>query len=291
MKIVIIANPVSGGGRAYHRIRRCVHQWNHPDWNIEILTTKDCRQAGEFALSLLDNPPDLLAVCGGDGTVNEVASSVPSPPFPVAVLPAGTANVIARELRLPLDPVRALEIALKRSVRKVDLGELGPGRGRRFVFVAGVGFDAYVAASVSPVLKKKFGMGAYALAILRCLQTYPFNEFQVSVHDRIYPAVSCIIANAKSYGGGLLFCPQADMQDGLLDVLILGQCSRIKLARFLFRAWLGRPGMHDWIRRVQAGSLTIEGPAGIYVQADGELVGELPLEVKLLPSTFPLIIP
>ncbi|MEJ2245408.1 MAG: diacylglycerol kinase family lipid kinase [Acidobacteriota bacterium] len=291
MKVVIIANPAAGGGRAYAMIRRYAQQWKHPDWVVEILTTEEQDQAGRIAQELLENPPDLLAVCGGDGTVNEVASSIPSPPFPIIVLPTGTANVIARELQLPLNPIKALEIGLKRSIRKVDLGELGPNCRRRFVFVAGVGLDAYVEANVNPALKARFGMGAYALAILRCLRTYPFREFYVTAHNRTFTATSCIIANAKNYGGGLLFCPQADMQDGLLDILVLEQRSRIKLARFLFHAWLGQPKRYDWIHRMQANSLTIEGPAGIFVQADGELAGELPLEIKLLPSTFPLVVP
>ena len=85
---------------------------------------------------LLGAPPDLLALRGGDGTVNEIASSVPAPPFPVAIIPAGTANVLARELGIPLNPVRAVQIALKRTVRKLDLGRLGAGM-RRFLFVAG----------------------------------------------------------------------------------------------------------------------------------------------------------
>lgn len=291
MKLVIIANPKAGGGSACKAIRRYIRRCKHRDWEVEILETRYRNHAGEMALELARKPPDLLAVCGGDGTVNEVASFIPSPPYPVAVLPAGTANVIARELKLPLNPVRALDIGLNRSVRKVDLGELGPGARRRFVFVAGIGFDAYVAAGVKPALKARFGMGAYALEIIRCLKTYPFREFQVRVEDCSYTATSCLVANAKSYGGGLLFCPRADMQDGLLDILIIQGKSRIRLARFLLRAWLGHPKENDWTRRIRAGKLTVEGPAGIPVQADGESAGELPLEISLLPSTFPLVIP
>jgi YegS/Rv2252/BmrU family lipid kinase len=291
MKVVIIANPAAGGGRAYTKVLRYVRQWKHPDWTAEIRMTTEPNQAGRIALDLLENPPDLLAVCGGDGTLNEVASSMPSPPFPVIILPAGTANVVARELSLPLNPVKALEIGLKRSFRNVDLGELGPDAKQRFVFVAGVGFDAYVAAMVNPSLKARLGMGAYALAILRGLQAYPFREFQVKVDGRSYSATSCLVANARSYGGGLLFSPKADMQDGLLDILILQESNRIKLARFLINAWLGRPEQNDWVHRIQATDLTIEGPDDLRVQVDGELAGRLPLEIKLLPSTFPLVIP
>jgi diacylglycerol kinase (ATP) len=289
MKAVIVANPKAGGGRAFRDIRRHIEQWNDPDWDVDILTTKHPGHAGRLALNLLEAPPDLLAVCGGDGTVHEVASCLPAPPFPIAVLPAGTANVIARELKLPLNPVRALKIGLKRTVQRVDLGELGPQR--RFVFVAGIGFDAYVAANVDASLKDRLGMCAYALAILRCLRTYTFSEFQVAVNERTFRATSCLVANAKSYGGGLLFCPRADMQDGLLDVLVLEGHSRMKLARFLFHAWMGHPERHAWIHRLQSRRVSITGSEDIMIQADGELAGTLPVDIRLLPSTFPLVVP
>jgi YegS/Rv2252/BmrU family lipid kinase len=291
MKVVIIVNPKAGSGRAYGAIRRCVSRWKYREWEVEILETRGRNHAGRMALKLAGDPPDLLAVCGGDGTLNEVATSLPTPPFPVAVLPAGTANVVAREIKLPLNPVQALDIGLRRSVRRVDLGELGTGARRRFLFVAGIGFDAWVAANVKPAWKEKLGMGAYALEILRGLKNYPFNEFQVVAGGQAFRATSCLLANARSYGGGLLFCPQADMRDGLLDVLVIQGKNRLRIARFLFRALLRLPEQNDWTRRFRAEKVTVDGPADIPVQVDGESAGNLPVEVSLLPSAFPLVVP
>jgi diacylglycerol kinase (ATP) len=291
MKLVIIANPVAGGGRAYHAIQGHVRQWAHPDWDVEILTTQDRNHAGALAKDLLQRPPDLLAVCGGDGTLNEIVSSVPRPSFPVALLPAGTANVVAREIGLPLNPVRALQIALKRVIRKVDLGEAGPGSRRRFVFVAGIGFDAYVVSRVNAALKAKLGMAAYAIAIAECLRSYSFPEFQVMAGENVYCATSCLVCNARSYGGGLLFCPGADMSNGQLDVLILQGRRRLGLASFLIRAWLQIPAKGGWIHRLQAKELKMEGPGDVLVQVDGELAGNLPLDIRVVPSTFPLVVP
>jgi YegS/Rv2252/BmrU family lipid kinase len=291
MRIVIIANPVSGGGRAYRWIQNCAQNWEYPDWELKILATRGPDHAGELVQELLQDPPDLLGICGGDGTVNEVASKVPHPPCPVALLPAGTANVVARELGTPLNPARALRAALKmRAVRHVDLGALNGGA-RRFLFVAGIGFDAYVVANVRPDLKRKFGMAAYAAAILSCLRSYSFPEFQVIVGGKAYTATSCLACNAKSYGGGLVFCPNAEMSDGMLDVLILEGNQRLALAAFLFQAWCGKPANHDHVHRLRARSLRIEGGAGVLVQADGELACGLPLEISLTDAIFPLVIP
>lgn len=289
MRLVIIANPVSGRGRAYRLIREYIRCWPHPDWDVELLTTSGGGHAGALSETLLHDPPDLLGVCGGDGTLNEVACRIPNPPFPVAILPAGTANVVARELRLPLNPVRALQIALERQIRRVDLGDIAAGS-RRFVFVAGIGFDAYVAATVRPALKKRLGMAAYAAAVAACLKTYPFPQFGVVADDREYRAVSCLACNARSYGGGLLFCPDADMSDGLLDILVLENAGRLRLAWFLLRAWLGAAAEAGWIHRLRTPRLQIEGPRDVLIQADGELSGRLPVEIGLIEKSFPLVI-
>ncbi len=291
MRLSIIANPAAGGGRAYPSIQGHVRRWSHREWEVEILTTHSRDHAGLLARQLLQNPPDLLAIAGGDGTVNEVATHVPDPPFPVAILPSGTANVLARELGLPLDPIRALEIALKRSIRRVDLGKLGPGPRRRFLFVAGIGFDAYVASAVRPGAKAVLGMAAYAAAIVRCLRSYRFPEFQVACGKNTFTATSCLASNARSYGGGLLFSPNADMSDGLLDILVLEGRRRLELARFLFQAWRGNAECGGWIHRLRAPALRIEGPADVLIQADGELSGNLPLDIRLEPLIFPLVVP
>ena len=173
-----------------------------------------CRESWQHAVAIMQVcllrswfriPQIYSAICGGDGTLNEVASRVPYPPFPVALLPAGTANVVARELGLPLDPIRALQVALNRVVRPVDLGELNAGV-RRFLFVAGIGFDAYVVANVRPALKKKLGMAAYAAAIVSGLRRYSF------------PGVSSCRRRPKLYGDQLsrLQCQKLRRRSALL---------------------------------------------------------------------------
>jgi len=289
MKITIIANPVAGRGRAYKIIHRLTRHWPYKDWECEFLSTRCPEHAGVLAMEQLANPPDLLAVCGGDGTLHEVVSRVPDPPFPVALLPAGTANVLARDLRLPLDPVRALDFALKGTVRHVDLGRLMARTPRSFLLMVGVGFDAYVASRVRPAIKSRLGMLAYAFSTLHSLATYAFPEFQVSAGEQEFAATSCLIANAKGYGVGLIFTPAADMFDGLLDILVLEGRSRLGYLRFLWNAWRRHPKMYPWIRQLRAPALKVTGPRGLWVHADGELVGTLPIEISIACRAFPLV--
>ncbi len=291
MKLVIIVNPIAGGGRSYSVIRRYIEQWPHSQWEVELLTTRADYRAGSLARELLGRPPDLLAVCGGDGTINEVASQIPHPPFPVAVLPAGTANVVAREMGLPLNPIRALQTALKLNVRQVDLGKLESESGRRFLFVAGIGFDADVVAKVQPKLKKKLGKAAFVITAIHSLRNYAFREFRVDVGNKTFSGTSCLVCNARSYGGGMLFCPNADMTDGLLDILILQGKRRVELAGFLLQALRGKAITRDWIHRIQARNLRVAGSSEVMVQTDGELAGRLPLDIAIDDRAFPLVIP
>lgn len=290
MRIVIIANPVAGGGSAYRAIRNYVQKRKLADCDIEIRETLRPEHAGVLAEELLAAPPDFVGVCGGDGTVNEVACRLTHPPFPIAILPAGTANVLARELKVPLNPVRALKAALKHTVRRVDVGEMNAGS-HRFLFVAGIGFDAYVVATVNSKLKKRIGMAAYAVAILSGLLRYSFPEFQVTVNGRTHTATSCLVCNSARYGGGLLFCPRADMADGEFDILLLEGKRRIGLGFFLLQAWLGIAASPKWAHRIRARTVQIEGSAGVLAQADGELAGHLPMKIDLIDRAFPLVVP
>ena len=289
MRLAIIANPISGGGRAFRRLDRLLQVWPHSDWEVELHTTHCMGHAGALAQELKERPPDLLAVCGGDGTLSDVVSNVPEPSFPVALLPGGTANVLAHEFAIPLDPVRAMEIALRRTVRRVDLGILRGRELRHFLLMAGVGLDAYVVSKIRP-RKRKMGMAAYYLATLRALVSYSFPEFHVILQGEVFNASSCIIANAASYGGKLVLTPDADMCDGMLDILIVQGKPRISHFRVLLGAWLGKPRDASCARR-RVPALRIEGKRGIWVQADGELIGTLPVDVSLSHTSYPLVVP
>lgn len=288
-RIAIIANPVSGGGRPYRKLARYLEVWPHRECETRLLPTRCAGHAGELAWELLEDPPDLLAVCGGDGTLNEVASRLPDPPFPVAVLPAGTANVLARQLRIPLEPVRALEAALHGQVRRIDLGTAQGRTVHRFLLMAGVGFDAYVVWRVRPRLKRLTGKFAFFVSSIRTLADYSFPEFEVQVGDEVLKATSCIVANSRGYGGELLLTPDADIADGLLDILVLQGRSRSVYTRFLFSAWRRAPLDLPEIVRRRAAAVSIRGPRGPWAHVDGELIGTLPLDLTVAPGSFPLV--
>jgi diacylglycerol kinase family enzyme len=206
------------------------------------------------------------------------------------MIPAGTANVLAHELGLPLNPVQALEVALKKVVRCVDLGIVQGRKRQRFLLMAGIGVDAYIVSKIRPK-RRLLGMATFYLESLRAFRSYAFPEFRVLGGDETLSATSCIIANARSYGGGLVFTPDADMSDGLFDVLILQGKPGVEHFRFILSAWLGKPLQVSCVQRRRFPALRIEGIRGVWVQADGELMGALPIDVTLTPASFPLVVP
>jgi diacylglycerol kinase (ATP) len=291
VRISIIANPRSGRGRVFRRVQEYVRNWPHRDWEVELLTTGAPGHAAELACALASRPPDLLAVCGGDGTINEVANGMPDPPFPVAVVPAGTANVLARAMGVPLDPVEAIKVALGGSVLRVDSCFLQGTPARYFLLMAGAGFDAYVVSRTSSALKDRVGIAAFYQSTVQCLATYDFPEFTIEAEGLSVRATTSVVANSRGYGGGLVLTPSADMTDGLLDIVAVQGRSRVNLALFALTALLGRPRRYPWVRYARARSVNIDGPSGVMVQVDGEQIGNLPAAIRIVPRSFPLVVP
>jgi len=290
-RLSIIVNPVAGRGRVWHRLRSILDAWPYPDWEPGVHVTGAPGDAGRFAAGLMRDPPERVAVCGGDGTLNELASAVPEPACPIALIPAGTANVLAHELNIPLDAERAVAAAVGGTVQGVDLGRIEGRRQRCFLLMAGAGLDAFIVSRTSSRLKGNIGMASYYLSAIHSLLTYSFPEFEVETEREGFRASSCIIANAHSYGGGLVLTPDADIRDGLFDVLVIQGKPKILYLRVLVRALMRRPRAYPWARVVRAGKVSLAGPAAVPLQADGESAGGLPVEITLVPRSFPLVVP
>lgn len=289
--LAIIVNPRAGGGEVWRRVAPAARRWRQSDWRIEVYETQYPAHASQIVRSLLVAPPDRVAICGGDGTVNEVLNSGNLPPFPLAVIPAGTANVLARELRVPLDPIRALDAAATGRVLQVDLGVVRCPHPRYFLLMAGVGFDASVVSKTPLWLKRLTGVGAYYFACAKALLAYRFPEFRVVAGDESLTATSCVIANSRGYGGELLLTPNAEMTDGIFDLLALQGRPKLGYVRLLLAAWRRVSFDFPWAKQLRARQIRIEGPSTVPVQVDGELCGRLPISVEILPSSISFVVP
>lgn len=240
-----------------------------------------------------DSGFDAVLAYGGDGTVANAAQALAGTRLPVGPLPGGTANVLVRELGLPLDPVEAARRLARGTVRLRDVGRAA---GQPFLLMCGAGPDAAILRDVSPSLKRRFGRGAIAIATLRNLAGAPLPRFEVELQEpaegRI-EAMAAVVANSRLYGGPFPVAPKADPADGWLDLVLF----RGRRRRDLFR-WLAAipSGGHvrasdvsvHRVRRVTIRPLT--DPPGWW-QADGDAMGAAPVEVSIDPGALRLLGP
>lgn len=233
----------------------------------------------EIAASGLQSDHDVIAVAGGDGTLAEVVNGLaPDNTLPVAIVPAGTANVVAHELGLPGDVDQLAQRILAGNTRTIATGSIND---RRFVFTVGAGFDAQVVASVDPGLKRRTGRFAYVAAAVRALAGYGFDRIRVRIDGTETEAAGVIVLNGRCYGGPFVLAPDNDLGNGRFAVLVLRKPGRLAAAGYLAAMAAGRVSswrgidFHEGVRGVE-----ILSPAGLPVQADGDHAGVIPASLR-----------
>ncbi len=195
--------------------------WKEPSW---YLTTVEDSGTGQAEQASIDGA-DLVIVCGGDGTVREVCAELAGTGIPVGIVPAGTGNLLARNLDIPLFIRAAIDIALNGQDRAIDMVKVtGDGlEDTHFLVMAGMGFDAAIMEGVNEEIKKKVGWIAYVLSGAKALM-FPTMRLEVSVDGGPFTkhrARTCVVGNVGSLQGGMNLIPDAAIDDGQLDVVLL----------------------------------------------------------------------
>lgn len=287
MNLKLIANPAAGSA-ALERIRSMVALLEQGGARVDLTLTKGRGDAQRAAAAAKQGSFQRIVAAGGDGTLNEVINGLAPSHLPLAFVPMGTANVFALEAGLPFDLEQACALALHGPPRPVCLGS---ANGRRFLLMAGVGFDAAVVERVNLRLKRRFGKPAYLISAMQVLCGPLPGELQV-VTDRgdLYRAYGAIVSNARHYGGRFVISPQADMQDDALAVCLFLRPGRFALLRTAIRIAMGRPPGPGDVRQLRVQSLTATG-SGIPVQIDGDYLGALPLTFQARFGELQVVFP
>jgi YegS/Rv2252/BmrU family lipid kinase len=290
---VVVFNPTAGSRDRAAALENLLRPLRQDGRAVEVRPTaaagdgeRLARAAAEGALC------DLLVVAGGDGTINEVinglaAAGEGAAGLPLAVLPFGTANVLAAELglRSRADAVRAILTGRTRPAHT------GLANGRRFTMMAGVGFDAHVVRGIDPAVKRRLGRGAYGLEMLRQLARYPFPRYGVTIDGTTYEAASVVVAKGHFYGGRYICAPAARLDEASFEVCLFERGGRAAAVSYALALGSGRLARRRDYRIVTGRAIRIEGPAGDPVQADGEIVATLPVDIALAPHPLLLRLP
>jgi diacylglycerol kinase (ATP) len=270
-RAAVVVNPTKlDDDEAFRKsVRRSMddHGWDEPLW-LETTPEDPGRGQAESAVSA---GADLVLACGGDGTVTACAEGVIGTGVPLAVIPMGTGNLLARNIGLPMGPDEALEVALGTVEQPVDTGRVN---GKLFVVMAGLGLDAWMLDGASEPLKKRLGWFAYAISAVRHLGDRPMR-LTVSADGgprRRMRASTLIIGNVGWLQGGLPLMPDARPDDGLLDAVGLTARGLTGWLAAAAAIVLRRPA-HDRIYRVQFTELRVTLAQRQLWELDGEVMG------------------
>ncbi len=288
--IAIIINPVSGGVTpvaARQRAELAAARLQSAGEAGEVILTERRDHARDLAASAVARGARLVVAWGGDGTINEVASALVRTPAALGIVSGGSGNGLARELHLPSAPDRALDAAFASSVRAIDAGELG---GRWFFSVAGIGFDAHVAAAFDRGTGRR-GFSTYARITARELWRYRCGAYRINGAAAVR-ALLITFANSAQFGNGARIAPSARIDDGLLDLVVFEERSRVRTLRGLPRLFTGGVARVEGVSTRQITSAVVESDAPMLFHVDGEPVeGGTRLDARVHPSVLRVAAP
>ncbi|WP_111718800.1 diacylglycerol kinase family protein [Homoserinimonas sp. OAct 916] len=298
-RLVVIVNPAASFGRNRHVGPQVVSALQRAGHRVTVLEDPDQTRLHDLATAALADveAPDALIVVGGDGMVSLGTNLLAEGTIPLGIIPTGTGNDMARGLRIPLDDpaaaISALLGALNEPARAIDVGRVYDGE-EAVTWFAGVfsaGFDAIVNER-SNRMRWPRGRSRYNVALVRELAMLKPIQYRITLdgtqmHTR---AMLVLAANNTSIGGGMLVTPEAELDDGLFDVLIVQPLGRLAFLRIFPRVFKGTHITDPRVQIVRARSVRIEADE-VVTYADGERVGALPLRVEIRPRALLVLTP
>ena len=293
--VVLISNPKTGryASKRLPPIQKICAYLGSQGRELELLATSGPGDAIRLAAEAARSGVRDVIVSGGDGTINEVLQGLIGTNVRLAILPRGTANVLARELELPLDSMKAAAVIARGKTRRIHVGcaiDETHGSKRYFLLMAGIGLDASVVRRVHPGLKKRFGQAAFWLSGLSHLADWKPMPFKIEVDGQSYTATLATIGKAASYGGDLAVTPRAQLEQPDFEICIIESQSRLRYLRllsFAMRSGVPTDQRGVWFLHATRARATGDAP----VQVDGELIGHLPMTFEIAPHSIEVIVP
>jgi diacylglycerol kinase (ATP) len=310
-KGILIYNPVAGRNPARRKreVREAAEALRKSGLEIDLAPTERPAMAHELAQAAVTKGVDLVLACGGDGTINEVINGLSPSSIPLGILPGGTANIVARELRLPINPVRAARQLAHWTPRRIALGRARwdqaggtPGNGsvpndsrsRLYISVAGIGYDAHIVYKLSPWMKTNLGVTGYVLEALRQLLLYNFPRFTCRLDGMERRGTFAVIHRTRLYAGWLHLAPTAGLFQPRFAMCSFPSRSR---AHYLIYALAVLLRQHTRMEGVSLDQCTevISTPGDdaktIRFELDGELAGAIPAKFEIVPDALTLLVP
>jgi diacylglycerol kinase (ATP) len=300
---LLIHNPNAGyGGNARRRKLDVARKiFSRAGIEADLAETRGPGHATEIAERATKEGRNLVIGCGGDGTLNEIVNGLAlhqnGHRVPLALLPAGTANVLAKELGLPWDIPRAAEKLVRGEVRDIALGLATPleepEKKRYFLSVAGSGPDGMIVYGIDLGLKARVGILAYWWQGAREVFRYKFPHFRVVTNGEKRDVSLVVVGRTKHYGGPFQITTEADLYADQFEIMGVTTQSGFRYLSYLPTLWMGKlrgtQGIHYWKSDTVVCEPLDSNP--VYAQIDGEPLARLPVEFKIVPHGLKLLVP
>ncbi len=288
-RLALVVNPTSGNGRGARWLDQVCARLRRDGTGVDVVAGRDGDEAFDRLRDRVAAGVDGVVAVGGDGLVNIALQVVGGTDVPLGVVPAGTGNDIARSLGIvPGDPAAAVDLVRLGRTRRLDLGR---ANGRWFAGVLGSGFDSMVNERANRMTWPN-GRARYNLAILAELRTFRPVPYVLELDGVRWETAAMLVAvgNGRSYGGGMLVCPGALMDDGLLDVTVLGPISKPEFLRVFPTVYRGTHVEHRAVTVRRARTVTLRAD-DVTAYADGERVSVLPVTCETVPAALRVFAP
>ena len=287
-RAVLLINPVAGGRPlALAQVEATLRARG---LHVETVATAKRGDGTKIARQAAADGVDVLVACGGDGTINEAINGLAGTNTALAVIPGGTVNVWAREVGIPLDPLRAVTLLWEGERRWIDLGRAGD---RYFLLMAGIGFDAYAAAQVTHPEKRRWGALAYISRGLVTALRWPRQRMWLKLDGRTLRrrGLFVVLGNTRLYGGFVNITHQAVADDGLLDVCLFGGHGVGEKLAHALRVFARSHTRAPTVDYYRVKDVTLVTRPRVPVQVDGDTIGRTPMTFEALPRALKVIVP
>jgi YegS/Rv2252/BmrU family lipid kinase len=286
--VCLIVNPHAGGGRALRLLPGVEAALRGQGRPFRVAETTSMQHARELTREACAQG-EIVAAMGGDGIVGAIAGELREGQGVLAVLPGGRGNDFARKLGVPFDPVQAAKLLRDGVEQRVDLAVAGE---TVYLGILSAGIDSEV-NRIALETRLKLGTFVYTYGVLRAIARWKPATWQVTIDGttQAYPGYSVAIGNSGVFGGGMYLAPDASLQDGKLDVVLIRQQPRLRYLRGLPRVFNGTHLKDPAITLLQGTEIRCEADRPFTAYADGDPIGDLPLTVTVLPGALRVVTP
>jgi YegS/Rv2252/BmrU family lipid kinase len=284
----LIVNPAAGGGRAEALVPEAERAFARRGLRHRVVRTEDAEHGIAAAREAVAGAEVPVAI-SGDGMLGQIGGALAGTGAILGIVPGGRGNDLARVLGIPREVDGAVEVIVAGAARDIDVGEVD---GRRFVGIATCGFDSEANRLANEVRIVR-GNLVYAYAALRTLVAWRPARFEITLDGerRRHVGYSVVVANNKAYGGGMFIAPDAELDDGLFDVVLAGDVGKLRFLANLPKVFKGTHVAQPEVTVLRAHEVAIDADRPFALYADGDHIADLPVRVRLLPRALRVLAP